>query len=221
MGKPLVFIGSVALVASSVAGITSQPAEGMSGVEPPLELPFACGEKVKVSTYSGHGQALDMYDDDWTVSSQGMAVVNPSKSTATVKTTTPDNVPEGSSVGVSVTLDLGGGWTAYFTHLQPGSLTEFGTNESGAVSLAPGQPFARVGWTGYIKPKNAKNAHLHVELFYNGVAKPYKINGTAVSADPNGRVFDSGNVHPSGNCGGEGVGFAFGNIDGVGGDDLI
>ncbi|MEV4481912.1 M23 family metallopeptidase [Micromonospora coxensis] len=158
-------VARVVLVASVVAALVAvavvvAPLLLPPGPRPAFQLPVACGETWRLSTYPGH----DDYDVDL-FPTEGEAWGRPVLASYAGEVTvagingslgarTPDNPkgPRGRGGGYWVKIDHGGKWETQYLHLLEPPLVRVGQR------VARGEQIGRVGSTG-----NSGAPHLHYE----------------------------------------------------------
>ncbi|QLQ35374.2 M23 family metallopeptidase [Micromonospora robiginosa] len=150
----------VALAALVAGAVLVVPLLTRPGPRPAFQLPVACGETWRLSTYPGH----DDYDVDLfptTGAAWGRPVLASADGTVGVagingslggRTPQDPDGPKGRGGGYWVTLDHGGRWETQYLHLLEPPLVRAGQR------VARGQQLGRVGSTG-----DSGAPHLHYE----------------------------------------------------------
>nr|WP_212828963.1 M23 family metallopeptidase [Catellatospora sp. TT07R-123] len=117
---------------------------------PWFALPFPCGERWQLSTYSGH----DDYDIDFTFDGPGGSAGRPILASAPGKVVF---AGWGDGGGWHVKLEHGGGWESMYLHMVEAPMVSVGQ------VVTVGQQLGRVGTTGH-----SSGPHLHYEQLYGG-----------------------------------------------------
>ncbi|MEV4535897.1 M23 family metallopeptidase [Asanoa sp. NPDC049518] len=130
------------------------------GPRPLFQLPVACGETWRLSTYPGHDDFdVDLFPTEG--ESWGRPVLAAAGGTVTVsgingalggRTKQKPNGPKGRGGGYWVKIDHGGRWETQYLHMLEPPLVKVGDQ------VAPGQQIGKVGSTG-----NSGAPHLHHE----------------------------------------------------------
>ncbi|MEU7791917.1 M23 family metallopeptidase [Micromonospora tulbaghiae] len=171
--RVLLVVGVLAVLAAAAAVVV--PLVRPPGPRPDFQLPVACGETWRLSTYPGH----DDYDVDLFPTSGeawGRPVLASAAGTVTVagingslggRTPEDPDGPRGRGGGYWVKIDHGGKWETQYLHLlEPPSV-------KAGQRVARGDQLGRVGSTG-----NSGAPHLHyeqrrgwekVEAYFDGV----------------------------------------------------
>ncbi|MCZ7438200.1 M23 family metallopeptidase [Micromonospora sp. WMMC241] len=151
-------VGALAALAAGAAIVV--PLLSPPGPRPAFQLPVACGETWRLSTYPGH----DDYDVDLfptTGAAWGRPVLASAAGTVDVagingslggRTPQDPDGPKGRGGGYWVTIDHGGKWQTQYLHLLEPPLVTAGQR------VARGEQLGRVGSTG-----NSGAPHLHYE----------------------------------------------------------
>ncbi|SCG64023.1 M23 family metallopeptidase [Micromonospora humi] len=151
-------VGALAALAAGAAVVV--PLLSPPGPRPAFQLPVACGETWRLSTYPGH----DDYDVDLyptTGAAWGRPVLASAAGTVDVagingslggRTPQDPDGPKGRGGGYWVTIDHGGKWQTQYLHLLEPPLVTAGQR------VARGEQLGRVGSTG-----NSGAPHLHYE----------------------------------------------------------
>ncbi|PTA47686.1 peptidase M23 [Micromonospora sp. RP3T] len=192
----LAAVGAALVAAAVVVAPLLRP----PGPRPAFQLPVACGETWRLSTYPGH----DDYDVDFfpaTGEAWGRPVLASAAGTVTVagingslggRTRQEPNGPKGRGGGYWVVIDHGGKWQTQYLHLLEPPAVRAGQR------VERGERLGSVGSTG-----NSGAPHLHyeqrrgrekVEAHFDGVAsgitsddREYAVRRTSANCDPTGR----------------------------------
>ena len=153
----LLAAGSVVVLVVAVAAVVLL---WPPGPRPLFQLPVACGEKWRLSTYPSHGEyEVDMIPTKG--SAWGRPVLASYDGTVTVAgingslgSRTPDNPDgkRGTGGGYWVKIDHGGRWETQYLHMLEPPMVEVGQR------VKQGQQLGKVGSTG-----NSSAPHLHYE----------------------------------------------------------
>ncbi len=135
---------------------TSTPAS--AAARPQFQLPFACNQNVRLTTYPGH----DDYDIDMWVAP--LAPVLASAAGRVVTAGWQDGA------GNIVIIDHGGGWRTLYIHLAERPVVSVGDN------VAQGRQIGKLGNTGANNP--GRSYHLHYEQNLNGRKTEAWFNGS-------------------------------------------
>jgi murein DD-endopeptidase MepM/ murein hydrolase activator NlpD len=137
--------------------LTAAPAQA-AGPRPLFQLPFACGEVWRLSTYFGH----DDYDIDMfatTGETDGRPILASYGGTVVLAAAYDSENPDGG--GNRVRIDHGNGWQTRYLHMKDAPMVQVGDK------VVRGQQIGRVGRTG----DAGKESHLHYEQLRDGHAK--------------------------------------------------
>ncbi|SNS99484.1 Peptidase family M23 [Asanoa hainanensis] len=150
----------IAIVLTTLLGILVVDRLRRAGPRPLFQLPVACGETWRLSTYPGHDDFdVDLFPTEG--ESWGRPVLAAAGGTVTVsgingslggRTPEKPNGPKGRGGGYWVKIDHGGRWETQYLHMLEPPLVQVGDE------VAPGQQIGKVGSTG-----NSGAPHLHHE----------------------------------------------------------
>jgi hypothetical protein len=150
----------VAIIVVTVLGLLLVDRLRRPGPRPLFQLPVACGEIWRLSTYPGHDDFdVDLFPtegESWgrPVLASAGGTVTESGINGALGGRTPENPngPKGRGGGYWVKIDHGGRWETQYLHMLEPPLVEVGDD------VAPGQQIGKVGSTG-----NSGAPHLHYE----------------------------------------------------------
>ena len=155
----------VAIILVTLLGLLLVDRLRRPGPRPLFQLPVACGETWRLSTYPGHDDFdVDLFPtegESWgrpvLAAAGGTVIESGINGELGGRTPAKPNGPKGRGGGYWVKIDHGGQWETQYLHMLEPPLVEVGDE------VAPGQQIGKVGSTG-----NSGAPHLHHEQRRSG-----------------------------------------------------